>query len=259
MKKIAVFMLALLALSSLILTKHTVRAAEDVADEEDNTDNIEEEEPRADVEEKEEEEEFDIGKEDDKPKAVVASPDVETNFLFPRFPDGRIEVGSPVTLLITFTNNGDSIFNVGAVGASIHSPYDYKYVIQNYTARDYSNVVVAPKRQVSLEYVFTADRNLEPIEFWFSAYVAYNTTSTRYRSMVYNNTILLREPVVEMDFFKFFSYVFYAALFGGALYLGSLAVARSNESKRGKKGSPSSNEGFGGAVYKQKQESRKQK
>ncbi len=41
------------------------------------------------MEEKEEEEEFDIGKEDDKPKAVVASPDVETNFLFPRFPDGR--------------------------------------------------------------------------------------------------------------------------------------------------------------------------
>lgn len=54
--------------------------------------------------------------------------------------------------------------------------------------------------QVSVEYVFMPDKNLEPIEFHLSAYLDYNDTEAhRFRSTFQNGTIELVERASSFD------------------------------------------------------------
>lgn len=118
-------------------------------------------------------------------------PDVTTEIYFPAYPDKEFPMGEKISALIGFTNHGDEVFNVTSVRAFLQSPYDLDYYIQNFTIHT-EGVPVAPGNQVSIEYQFEADSGLEPLEYWLSAQLAYNTSDDRvYISTVQNSTIKL--------------------------------------------------------------------
>jgi hypothetical protein len=150
------------------------------------------------------------------------SPDVITTFIFPEFPDSDFQIGEKVTLLISFHNTGTTAFNITSVQAHLHSPFDYNYYIQNFTAREVG-ATVEPKSQVSVEYVFQPDKSLEPIEYHLSAYLEYNdTVGGQFRSFVTNGTVELVEKPSSFDAKQFFSY---AMLIGAVALLGYIAYS----------------------------------
>jgi len=144
--------------------------------------------------------------------------DVRASVHFPDFPDRKFELGQRVSSLIGFNNKGPLAFNVTAIGAFFHSPYDYSYYIQNFSYRDVG-VILQGHWQVTFEYVFAPDRGLEPVDYWLSGWIDYNSSEGReYRSTWYNGTVTLVEKNAEFDFRKSLGYLFLLALAGGAIY-----------------------------------------
>jgi len=153
--------------------------------------------------------------------AAAASDDVVTTFLFPDYADKRLPVGEKVTVLVGFQNKGESTFNLTAVGAALHSPFDYNYYIQNFTYREV-NSIVGPGEEVTVEYQFTPDKSLEPLEFHLSASLYYNDTTNDkfWRATFINGTIELIEKPSEFTAKTLFTYVLAFAALGLAGYIG---------------------------------------
>jgi hypothetical protein len=144
--------------------------------------------------------------------------DVRATVHFPDFPDRKFDLGARVNALIGFNNKGNHPFNVTAIGAFFHSPYDYSYYIQNFSYRDVG-VILQGHWQVTFEYVFAPDKGLEPVEYWLSGWIDYNSSEGReYRSTWYNGTVTLVEKNAEFDIRKTFSYLFLLALLGLLIY-----------------------------------------
>jgi len=134
--------------------------------------------------------------------------DVRATVHFPDFPDRKFELGHRVDALIGFNNKGNIPFNVTAIGAFFHSPYDYSYYIQNFSYRDVG-VILQGHWQVTFEYIFFPDRGLEPVDYWLSGWIDYNSSEGReYRSTWFNGTVTLVEKSQEFDFRKFLGYLF---------------------------------------------------
>jgi len=158
-------------------------------------------------------------------------PDVRTVVYFPDFIDKKFHVGSKVNTLIGFNNKGDSGFNVTAIGAFFHSPYDYSYYIQNFSAKEVG-VTLAGHWQVTFEYVFAPDKGLEPLDYWLSGWILYNSTEGReYLSTWYNGTVQLVEKDAEFDIRRVFSYFLLASGIGLVVYV----VINFSQSGSGKK------------------------
>jgi len=154
----------------------------------------------------------------DLPSTLMAHPDVHTHFIFPQFTEKRFVVGEKVTALISFANRGQKIFNITAVGAHLHSPFDFSYYIQNFTAREV-DATVHPGHEQSIEYVFVPDKSLEPLEFWLSAWVQYNDSNDRvFRTTYTNGTIELVEKPSEFNPREFFTWVVTLAVIGVVVY-----------------------------------------
>ncbi|GAB5370034.1 hypothetical protein AAMO2058_001457600 [Amorphochlora amoebiformis] len=156
----------------------------------------------------EEEDDYEIG----------PSQDVETAFMFPDYPDNKLELGEIVKVLFLVNNKGSMGFNITHAFASLRSPYDYNYHIQNFSGMAIG-VMVPPGRQASFEYLFKPDPNLEPTEFWLTAEILYNSTEARmYKNAVFNGTVELIEKSAQVDVRRFFKYLFGIAILGGGGY-----------------------------------------
>jgi len=143
---------------------------------------------------------------------------VETIVFFPEYTtDKRFLIGESVTVLVGFANKADDSFNITAMGAQFHSPYDLSYYIQNFT-RKYLSVTAEPNQQITLEYKFTPDKNLEPLSFWLSGWVEYNGTDGVYRSTFINTTVEVIEKPGDADTRRFFTVVFLLAVGGLVAY-----------------------------------------
>merc|ERR1740130_2392683 len=134
-------------------------------------------------EEEEEEEEWDG-------VTFAAHDDLQTQAYFPDYPDKRLPIDKEVTMLVSITNTGSDVFNVSFIGASLHSPYDVNYYIQNFTVRPLADYLY-PTAQYTIEYKFTADAKLEPLEYWFSAFVMVNGTRRMFKQTPINGTVEL--------------------------------------------------------------------
>jgi len=155
--------------------------------------------------------------EEEKEVELQPSQHVATAIIFPDFVDKKFTLSDKVTLLISIKNSGDAALNITGVQARLHSPFDYKYIIQNFTYREVG-MAVDSKKEGSLDYVFHPDKGLEPIEYHLSAYVDYNDSANlEYRSFVFNGTIELIEKASTFDAKYFFSYFM---LFGGVALVG---------------------------------------
>jgi len=121
------------------------------------------------------------------------SADVTTTYLFPNLVDKKFPVGKPVTVLINFINNGQEVLNITRVAAFLHSPFDLNYYIQNFSGSEVRGGMVGPKSQMSLDYQFMPDANLEPLEFWMSGVVDYQADGSDkvYQSTFLNETVTL--------------------------------------------------------------------
>jgi len=146
------------------------------------------------------------GDDEEKEVELKPSPHVSTAIIFPDFAEKKFTLSDKVTLLVGIKNTGETALNITGVQTRLHSPFDYKYIIQNFTYREVG-MTVEPRREASLEYVFQPDKGLEPIEYHLSAYIDYNDSAQiEYRSFVYNDTVELIEKSSSFDAKQFFSY-----------------------------------------------------
>lgn len=182
---------ALLLIFLCTLLGNKVRAEEEV---EDEAEVVVSEEPGNEAYEEEE-------YEDD------VSADVITSYLLPKFADKRLPLGEPNVLLVNFINNGQEVLNITSVSAYLHSPFDLSYYIQNFTSRSPSNALVGPSSQITLNYDFKPDVNLEPLEYWMSGVVEYAAegSDTIYRTVFFNETVELFSTGSSIDFGMLFS------------------------------------------------------
>jgi len=190
-------------------------------------------------------------------------PDVETIVFFPDYKEKKFIIGEPITVLVGFSNKGDKTFDVSVLGAQLHSPYDLKYFIQNFT-RKYVTVRSDPHSQVTLEYKFTPDKNLEPIDIWLSASVDYNATEDHfYRTTFLNGTVELIEKSSDVNLQRFFTVVLLLTVVGLVSYVAfgmkdspAKAKSRSDSSEPGTRAT--TNDEWGN-IYKPKPEVEKPK
>eukprot|EP00128_Syssomonas_multiformis_P013241 Colp12_sorted_trinity150504_noHs@27855 len=169
------FFLVLLLSSCFVAT---VRAEED--DEVDAA-----EEPNIEVTE------FTEGEESDAPSNVA------TSILFYNFPDGKFEAGAIVKALIGFKNIGEEEIMVDTIEAAFRYPQDYRYFLQNFTARPY-NTVVKPGVEQAFEYAFRPSSAFDTRAFGLTVEVNYRTTEAAYSVAAFNNTVEIYEPEVGL-------------------------------------------------------------
>jgi len=125
-------------------------------------------------------------------QGVGPAEDVDVVFSFHEAPDKKLKIGEVATLLVGLNNRGESVYNITGIGAHLHSPVDFLFFIQNFTATRVENVILGPGDQASVAYAFRPDPSLEAVEYWFSAWVLYNNTKGRvFLSTIYNGTVEL--------------------------------------------------------------------
>jgi len=192
--------------------------------------------------------------------ALVASPNAHTRVLFPDYPTKKIPVGKEVTLLVGFSNSGDKTFNITAIGAHLHSPFDFTYYIQNFTAYEIEGTV-GPGEQLALEYTFKPDPSLEPLEFHLSGWILYNDSDNNmFRSTFVNGTIELIEAQSDFDIRGVFTWFLAVAALGLIVYVGfnvfatpeqkkSVAKRAGAATERGPKRQASEDAGFLDSLY----------
>jgi len=156
--------------------------------------------------------------EEEEARVVGPAADIDTSALFPGHPDKKLPIGQEVTVLVQVANRGNSDFNITHIGAHLHSPFDFSYYIQNFTAREVS-VLVEDKEQVAVQYSFRPDKSLDPVDIWLSGYIVYNDTKgNQYRSTFFNGTVELVDASSGFDFSHMFTYVLVAAAIGLVAY-----------------------------------------
>mmetsp|Transcript_29920 Transcript_29920/g.55936 ORF Transcript_29920/g.55936 Transcript_29920/m.55936 type:complete len:260 (-) Transcript_29920:67-846(-) len=177
---------------------------------------------------------FDVDEivEEDEDYEIGPSSDIETAFKFVDYDDKKLELGEIIKVLFLVSNKGDVGFNVTHVMASLRSPYDYNYHIQNFSIMPVG-VLVPPAREASFEYLFKPDPSLEPTEFWLTAEIFYNSSEDRtYKSAIFNGTVDLVEKSAEVDVRKFFKYLLVLAVFGAMGYGGYVMTVGGGKKKK---------------------------
>jgi len=207
------------------MSAHVVRADDDGDDDDDDT------VPEADTAGHQQQdkpqptdtddETEDKTEESNEPDILGPSDNVVTTFIFPDYPDKKLPVGERITVLVGFSNRGQNPFNLSWIAAALHSPFDYNYYIQNFTAREV-NAIVEKGEEGSIEYQFTPDKSLEPLEFHLSISLYYNDTvdDQLYVSPILNGTIELVEKSSGLDVKTLFQYILAFAGLGLAGYIG---------------------------------------
>jgi len=182
---------------------------------------------------------------------LKASTDLTTHVLFPNYPNYKFPVQTEITMLVGLHNKGNKAFNISTIGAYLHSPYDFSYHIQNFSHREVG-VVLEPGSQVSIEYNVNPDKNLEPLEYWFSSFILYNDSDDKqYKTTFVNGTLELVEKTSDVNFRRIFSYFFALAVSGLVGYIAYNLLFKPKHAKN--EGNESSGGGWGTKVYKQKQ------
>jgi len=269
---------ALLLLFALILLSNVMHIrAEDPADGDDDHDHDDAEtdkkedakdEPKEDSPASSEEPK-DSTREDDKTGDEVIededavlkpSADVVATVYFPDFPsEKKFPIGTDVQLLLGIHNKGKSTFNVSFIGASLHSPFDLDYYIQNFSVKAVDELV-EPGQEQTFDYSFRPDHRLEPLEFWLSAFVIYNNTDTNqiHQTVFLNGTIDLVEKPSDMNFRRVFTYFLAFAAAGLVGYIAWHVVSpkKSGSSERGTRDDDDKGGWVPAKVYSQRETSR---
>jgi len=190
----------------------------------------EESKKRADDDEEEDEEEL----------LLIPHRDVSVSYYFPDAPDRRLKLGENINILLGFHNKADEAFNITGIGASLQSPFDLSYYIQNFTARRVMGAPVGPGQQAAAEYQFRPDPTLEPVEYWLSAWVIYNNSNDQvYMHYFYNGTVELVEENAGLGSKQVLTYLLIVAGLGLAGYMFLRVSGSQKRSRRVERGTRS--------------------
>lgn len=121
------------------------------------------------------------------------APGVETICVFPKNPSKSVAAGEESELLVGINNQGESSINVIAIQASVHLPYDHRYLIQNLSAQAFNNGSVAPSVQAAFPYIFAVSKFLQSGAYDLVGTIVYEIDQHPYQSTFYNGTIEVTE------------------------------------------------------------------
>ncbi|KAK4424093.1 Translocon-associated protein subunit alpha [Sesamum alatum] len=121
------------------------------------------------------------------------APGVETVCVFPKNPSKSIAAGEESELLVGIKNEGESSINVIAIQASVHLPFDHRYLIQNLSAQAFRNASVPPSAQATFPYIFAVSKFLQPGEFDLVGTIVYEIDQYPYQSTFHNGTVEVTE------------------------------------------------------------------
>mmetsp|Transcript_43766 Transcript_43766/g.101172 ORF Transcript_43766/g.101172 Transcript_43766/m.101172 type:complete len:268 (-) Transcript_43766:188-991(-) len=135
--------------------------------------------------------------EDDKPKKVTAHPDVKATHVFPDFAKPRFPMGENVDVLVALLNTGSKTFNLTSVAGTLHPPFNFNFVVQNFTSTAIGQTL-APNEQKTVVYKFTPDGRLEALDFKLHLYVTYeDEAGEKFVHTLFNETATLIESASE--------------------------------------------------------------
>lgn len=122
------------------------------------------------------------------------SPDVETVCVFPKNPSKFVAAGEEAELLVGIKNDGESSINVIAIEASVHLPFDHRYLLQNLSAMTFNNASVPPSAQATFPYIFGVSKFLQSGAYDLVGTILYEIDQHPYQNTFYNGTIEVTEP-----------------------------------------------------------------
>jgi len=150
---------------------------------------------------------------------LTAAPGVSTSFIFPNYPSKQIAIGRDIQVVVGFSNEGSSTFNVSQIFAALRYPQDWRYYIQNFT-RQAVDVVVKPGEQHSFSYSFMPDPFIEPRDLGLSGQFFYSDLEgNNYTSYFHNTTISLIEVQEPLDVQTLFTYIGLVGVAGLVLFI----------------------------------------
>lgn len=143
------------------------------------------------------------------------SPFAFTSFVFPSSNNRKFLLGEKIPVVIALHNQGNGIFNVTQIAASLMYPQDHRYFIQNYTKTSYSQKVL-PSEQRSFVYTFAPDAMLEPDrDYGLVVSIFYSDAEGgNFTNVIFNNTMQLVEDSTPLDLQSLFTYVFVLGVAG---------------------------------------------
>ncbi|KAK6121427.1 hypothetical protein DH2020_044829 [Rehmannia glutinosa] len=142
------------------------------------------------------------------------APGVETVCVFPKNPSKLIAAGEESELLVGINNEGESSITVIAIQASVHLPYDHRYLIQNLSAQAFNNASVPSSAQATFPYIFGVSKFLQPGPYDLVGTIVYEIDQNPYQSTFYNGTIEVTEVGAMLSVESVFLFCLGVALLG---------------------------------------------
>ncbi|KAH3762864.1 translocon-associated protein TRAP alpha subunit [Pelomyxa schiedti] len=156
-----------------------------------------------------------------KPEIIIrGNDDIATAMIFPDQPDQVFVAGEPVNLLVGVRNLGKNPITLLSLAASLHHPFNFKYIFQNYTRQNFAGVVVEPAEEASLSYSFTPDAMLEARAFNLFVDLRLFDAKANYSVTVYNTTLEIAEPPSLMNLQTLFVYLAGLSIAGLVAFVG---------------------------------------
>ncbi|KAI5647887.1 hypothetical protein M9H77_33892 [Catharanthus roseus] len=121
------------------------------------------------------------------------APGVETVCVFPKNPSKVVAAGEESELLVGLKNDAGASINIIAIQASVHLPFDHRYLVQNLSAQAFNNASVPPSAQATFPYIFAVSKFLQPGAFDLVGTIVYEIDQNPYQSTFYNSTIEVTE------------------------------------------------------------------
>ncbi|WMV51578.1 hypothetical protein MTR67_044963 [Solanum verrucosum] len=122
------------------------------------------------------------------------APGIETVCVFPKNPSKVVAAGEESELLVGLKNDGDSSLNIIAIQASVHLPFDHRYLVQNLSVQAFNNATVPPSAQATFPYIFAVSKFMQPGSFDLVGIIVYEIDQNPFQSTFYNGTIEVTEP-----------------------------------------------------------------
>jgi len=157
---------------------------------------------------------------------------VELFSIFPgnseNFPAGKVH-----QFLTLFHNGASEYMNVTYIEAQLVLPQDHGVFVQNFTKQPFF-INVPPGAEVTIDYFWRADPNIEPMKLVFLATIYYRTTyaNSAFSAILHNKTIQISEP--EEDIYAGESMFLYFLIIGTIGVGGYLYYMKSISDKKQK-------------------------
>nr|GLL28415.1 translocon-associated protein subunit alpha-like [Ipomoea trifida] len=126
--------------------------------------------------------------------AFGPAPGVETVCVFPKNPSRVVTAGEESELLVGMKNDGESTLKVISIQATLHLPFDHRYLVQNLTIQGFNNATVPSSAQAAFPYIFGVNKFLQAGSFDLVGSIVYEIDQHPYQSTFYNGTIEVTEP-----------------------------------------------------------------